>query len=138
MTTHPQQASIDHLIELEQKRCTALATGDLLALRQILSRDLLHTHTRGNCDNYDSYLEYMHSTLELLNIERGELRIRVYADAAVMTGKQTNTARLRNGDPQIMRIESKAIQVWAKEDDGHWRLTMFQATSLGPPVPVTI
>lgn len=127
---------VSHLLTLEQRRCEALAGGDLETLGQLLSRDLLHIHTRGNADNYESYLEYMRSFLEILKVERGELRVRLYGDAAVMTGSQANTARLRNGDPQIMRVESKAIQVWARESDGHWRLTTFQATAMGPPTPV--
>lgn len=131
---HPDLVS--HLLALEQKRCQALGNGDFETLGQLLSRDLLHVHTRGNSDNYESYLEYMRSFLEILKVERGELRVRLFGDAAVMTGAQTNTARLRNGDPQIMRVESKAIQVWAQEADGQWRLATFQATSLGPPTPV--
>lgn len=79
----------------------------------------------------------MQSTLELLKVERGELRVRHYGDGAVMTGVQVNTARLREGDGTVMRIESKAIQIWAKEADGQWRQTVFKTTSLGPPTPVT-
>lgn len=125
------------LLAREQQRCLALANGDFELLGDVLSRDLLHTHTRGNSDGYDSYLVYMQSTLELLNVERGELRIRQYGDAAVMTGIQVNTARLRGGDGTVMRIESKVVQVWAKEADGQWRVTVFQATALGPPIPVS-
>lgn len=129
--------AVQAILEREQQRCQALATANFELLGDVLSRDLLHTHTRGNSDSYDSYLEYMRSTLELLNVERGELRIRQYGDAAVMTGVQVNTARLRGGDGTVMRIESKAIQVWAKEADGQWRVTVFQATALGPPTPVS-
>lgn len=132
-----QHPDIQTLLTREAQRCQALACGDFAALGDVLSRDLLHTHTRGNSDGYDSYLMYMQTTLELLNVERGELRIRHYGDAAVMTGVQVNTARLRGGDGTLMRIESKAIQVWAKEADGQWRVTAFQATSLGPPTPVS-
>jgi ketosteroid isomerase-like protein len=136
MTTSDQHPDIQALLKREEQRCQALASGDFELLGDVLSRDLLHTHTRGNSDGYDSYLVYMQSTLELLNVERGELRVRQYGDAAVMTGVQVNTARLREGDGTVMRIESKAIQVWAKEADGQWRLTVFQATALGPPTPV--
>ncbi|EJM22915.1 ketosteroid isomerase-like enzyme [Pseudomonas sp. GM21] len=125
-----------HILDLENKRCAALGSGDLSTLGQLLSRDLLHVHTRGNSDSYESYLDYMRSFLEVLKVERGELRVRIYGETAVMTGTQVNTARLRIGDPQVMRIESKAMQVWAKEADGQWRLAAFQATPIGVPTPV--
>lgn len=132
-----QQPTHQMLLEREQLRCLALVNGDFDLLGEVLSRDLLHTHTRGNSDGYDSYLEYMQQKLELLNVERGELRIREYGSVAVMTGIQVNTARLRSGDGVVMRIESKVVQVWVKEWDGQWRVTIFQATALGPPTPVS-
>jgi hypothetical protein len=138
MTTSDSDHQPTHqkLLEREQQRCLALVNAEFDLLGEVLSRDLLHTHTRGNSDSYDSYLEYVQQKLELLNVERGELRIREYGSVAVMTGIQVNTARLRSGDGTVMRIESKVVQVWAKESDGQWRVTVFQATALGPPTPV--
>jgi hypothetical protein len=137
MLESDQQVDTQELLEREQQRCRALVAGDFGLLGEILSRDLLHTHTRGNSDGYDSYLDYVQSKLELLNVERGELRIRQYGTVAVMTGTQVNTARLRSGDHTVMRIESKVVQVWVKESDGKWRITVFQATALGPPTAIT-
>ena len=136
MSEHHPTTQEQVILDLERARCASLGNGDLEALGQLLSRDLVHVHTRGNSDGYESYLEYMRSFLQVLKVERGDLRVRVYGDTAVMTGTQVNTARLRNGDPQVMRIESKAMQVWAKEVDGHWRQVAFQATPVGVPTPV--
>lgn len=136
MSFEEDRSTREHLLGLERKRCDALASGDFVTLGQLLSRDLLHVHTRGNTDGFDSYLEYMRSTLELLKVERGELRVRLYGKAATMDGVQINTARLRQGTGEVMQITSRALQVWAKEPDGQWRMTQFQATALGPPTPV--
>lgn len=128
------EISVPNLVlKREQQRCQALASDDFSTLAELLSKDLLHVHTRGNSDTYESYLRYVQETLQLLNVERGELRVRHYGDTVIMSGKQANTACLRNGDGTVMLVESHVLQVWNKEIDGEWRLTSFQATALGAP-----
>lgn len=129
------QSELATVHELEQARCRALAADDIAALRNILSSDLLHTHTRGNSDDFESYLAYIQQTIDILQVERAQLRLRHHGDAIVMTGLQSNIARLRGGDGGVVRVESKAVQVWVREADCQWRLSVFQATSLGPPIP---
>lgn len=117
----------------ERLRCNSLAAENFEQLAEVLSKDLLHVHTRGNSDNYESYLQYVQSKLRLLNVARGELLLRQYGDAVVMTGTQTNTAEIREGDGTVLEIQAHVTQVWVKEADGEWRLASFQATSLGAP-----
>lgn len=128
--------TLDKVLRRERARCRALATDNFEQLADVLSKDLLHVHTRGNSDSYETYLHYVQHILQLINVERGELRLRQYGDSVVMTGKQTNTACLREGDGTVLVIESLVTQVWAREADGEWRLASFQATSLGAPKPL--
>lgn len=126
----------DHLLQLEQQRCDALMRGDFNRLSELISDELTHVHTRGNVDGRESYLHYMREILEVREVRRSELRVRVFGDAAVMTGQQLSSARLRGKD-MTATVSSFVTQVWAREADGAWRQVSFQATGLGelpPPI----
>jgi ketosteroid isomerase-like protein len=125
-----------HLLQLERQRCDALMRGDFDRLRELISADLTHVHTRGNVDGQDSYLHYMRQILEVKDVVRSELRVRVFGNAAVMTGRQLSSSCLRGRDT-VVTVESFVTQVWAREADGAWRQVAFQATGLGelpPPI----
>jgi len=123
------------LISLESARCRHIVMQEFDALRELLSSELIHTHTRGNQDTRDSYLEYLRKVVEILDLRREDLHVQWVGDkAAVMHGKQFNRARLR-GHTDEVHVEAQVIQVWALESDGNWRQLAFQATALGPLPP---
>ncbi len=122
------------LLELERRRCEAIAADDVAALRELLAPTLVHTHTRGNRDSLDSYLEYVTGTVDILDVQRRDMRVDVYANCAVMTGHQTNTARLRGSEDQPITVEAEVIQVWV-QGNGPWQQVAFQATPVGTPPP---
>jgi ketosteroid isomerase-like protein len=123
-------------MEREQERCRCIVEQDFDALHELLSPALIHTHTRGNTDDRDSYLRYVREVVEILDLQRPSLRVIALGhDAAVMHGKQVNRARLRGQDGKEARVEAMVTQVWALEGDGQWRLIAFHATPLGAPPP---
>ena len=123
------------LISLESARCRHIVMQEFDALRELLSSALIHTHTRGNQDNRDSYFEYLENVVEILDLRREDLHVQCVGDrAAVMHGKQINRARLRGHSDEV-RVEAQVIQVWALESDGNWRELAFQATALGALPP---
>ena len=133
----PSNPSAEELLQLEQRRCDAVATGDETTLRELLSPTLIHVHTRGNQDSLESYLEYLTRTVEILRVQRRDVSVQVHERFAVMTGHQTNTARQRGTDTEPIQVEGQVMQVWAKTDSG-WQQVAFQATPLGaaaPPLP---
>ena len=91
-------------------------------------------HTRGNQDSLESYLAYVAERVDILDVTRRDLDVSVYGDCAVMTGHQTNTARLRGFDTEPIEVEAQVMQVWAKTDE-RWQQVAFQATPLGEPPP---
>jgi hypothetical protein len=126
---------IDQILTLEDERCRCIVEQRFDRLGELLSKRLIHTHTRGNVDTYDSYLSYVANVVELLELRREALQVVVLNDqAAVLHGRQINRAR-RRGDTEEVRVEAMVTQVLAREDDGQWRMVAFQATSLGPPPP---
>jgi ketosteroid isomerase-like protein len=137
MSSSRNQLGVTELLELEQRRCEALAKDDFAALREVLAPTLTHVHTRGNQDSLESYLTYVAERVDILNVTRRDLDVSVYGDCAVMTGHQTNTARLRGLDTEPIEVEAQVMQVWIKTDE-RWQQVAFQATPLGeapPPIP---
>ena len=125
------------LLAREQERCRCIVEQDFSALRDLLSADLVHTHTRGNVDNRDSYLRYAQEVVQILELQREDLRvIALGPDAAVMHGKQLNRARLRGQAGDEVRVTAMLTQAWAREADGVWRLVACHATPLGAPPPM--
>lgn len=125
----------EHLLALERERGRCIVAEDTAALRELLSERLVHTHTRGNSDDRESYLAFVTGLIQVLDVQRVGLRVIPLGDAAaVMHGKQVNTARKRGSEEQVV-VESVVTQVWAREADGRWRMVAFQATPLGAPPP---
>ncbi len=123
-----------HLIALEEERCRAIVGQRFDRLSELLSERLTHTHARGNHDDKGSYLAFAGGVIESLELVRSDLRVTLLGDAAVMHGKQVNRARKR-GAPEVIKVESMVTQVWAREDDGVWRVLAFHASALGALPP---
>jgi len=124
----------DQLVALELERCRCLVEQDFDRLGEILSSDLVHTHTRGNSDDRSNYLRFMQTVVESLDVQREGLQVRLFGDTAVMHGKQLNRSRLR-GTSNEVSVEAQVTQVWTKEADGVWRQVAFHSTPLGAPPP---
>jgi hypothetical protein len=125
-------ADVAAVLEAEQKRCDFIRLQDYAALRQLLHPDLIHVHTRGNQDNRDSYLKFITEVIEILEVKREGVSVKLYGDCAVMSGVQINTVRARNKD-EILVVKTQLLQVWLRSDG--WQQVAFQATALGPLPP---
>lgn len=123
------------VLALEAERCRYLVDEDYEHLAGLLSERLIHTHTRGNVDDRASYLRYVAGVIELLDVQRSDLRTLPVGDrAVVLHGRQVNRARKR-GETDEVTIESMVTQVFEREADGRWRLVVFQASPLGALPP---
>jgi ketosteroid isomerase-like protein len=117
----------DTLVHLEQERCAAMMAGDRERLKQLLHPDLIHVHAKGQVDSFDSYFASGGFKVDYTRVERfDDLRIRVFGDAALMTGRQLLEA-VRKTSGEHVRIDSQVIQVWARNGT-RWRQIAFQTT----------
>ncbi|QFZ85099.1 DUF4440 domain-containing protein [Variovorax paradoxus] len=114
------------LRELEGQRCVAMVAGDLPRLRQLLHRDLIHVHAKGQVDTHESYFASGGFKVNYTRLERGELTVRVLGDSALMTGRQLLEA-VRKANGEHVRIESQVMQIWVREG-GSWQQLAFQTT----------
>lgn len=134
MTTTP--TTTDTLLALEAERGRCLVEQRFDRLRELLSTRLIHTHTRGNADDRESYLAFVSGVIQTLSSHREDLRVVPLGEhAALMHGKQVNRSRHRQSGAEV-EVASTVTQVWAREDDDQWRLVAFHATPLGAPPPV--
>ncbi|WP_084099532.1 DUF4440 domain-containing protein [Demequina sp. NBRC 110051] len=120
------------ILALEERRRRALLDLDEAALRDIYDEHLIHIHAPGLTHTKEQLVEHALTRSPYLDIERGELLIRVVGDVAVMTGSLTN--RLRNPDGSERTVNGQVTQVVRRGDDGAWRFLSFQMTPMGEEV----
>jgi hypothetical protein len=121
---------VDELIALEQERCRATSARDWSSLGELLDPDFTYTHTGGDIEDREQYLAAIRT--RNLRIQRTSVAVRVYGDAAVMTGEGVFTLHEMPGDapgppPVIQVMEQAILQTWIRREAG-WRLVAFQGT----------
>lgn len=127
MTTVPSTDDIQsHLIDLEQQRCRAMMAADIERLQQLLHRDLIHVHAKGQVDGFDSYFSTGGFNVHYNRLERFDLKVRVLGSSALMTGRQILVGTRKNGTGTV-NIDSQVMQVWVL-DGGRWQQIAFQTT----------
>ena len=115
------------LVQLEQDRCRALLTANGERLKQLMHPDLFHVHARGNVEDFDSYtgsalLKSSYTTLQRFE----DLSVRVFGDAALMTGRQLAISSRKATGEQVY-IDSMVTQVWARNGE-RWQQLSYQTT----------
>lgn len=114
------------LRHLEADRCRAMVAGDTGRLRQLLHKDLIHVHAKGQVDSYESYFASGGFKVNYTRVDRSDLEIRVLGSTALMTGRQILEA-VRKANGEQVWIDSRVMQVWVRED-GNWQQIAFQTT----------
>ena len=114
------------LSSLEDRRCAALIQGDVARLAELLSDDLLWTHSSARQDTKSSFLAALgEGSTRYLEIQRSEEKIRVRGDLAVFTGVADMRA-IVNAEEKVLR--NRYLNVWTRED-GRWRMLAWQSTA---------
>lgn len=112
----------------EARRVEALLKADVGALDPLLAPDLTYMHSSGVLDTKESFLSSLSSgTLKYLGLDESDLRVRVYGDLAVLTGRAAVRAARGN---ESVALSLALTGVYAKGGDGGWRLVAWQTTRL--------
>ncbi|MFF7331770.1 YybH family protein [Streptomyces sp. NPDC090306] len=120
------------LLDLEERRRAALVAVDLPALDDMFDESLVHIHAPGLTHSKAQLLEHVATRRAYLDSARGELRIRLIGDVAVMTGRLTNRLRSPGGQERV--LGGVVTQVVRRCADGRWRFLSFQMTPDGEHV----
>lgn len=115
----------DHaaVIALEARRCDAIAASNLSVLADVLADDYLHVLAPGQVLDKQGYIELIRSAPR--TPRRGMLRVRMYGDAAVVTGDLDN--HLGAPGEEIRTVPAFCTQV-ARKQDGQWRFVSYILT----------
>jgi hypothetical protein len=120
MATEDDKKSV---LDLEARRCAAIGSGDLAALREILADDYLHVGGAGSTSDKEAYVKTIGGSPRAP--ERANLKVRLYGDAAVLTGDLLNRIGAPGEPPKV--VDTFATQV-AVRQGGAWRFVSFQLT----------
>jgi hypothetical protein len=117
----------DMIIELDRKRMTAMAQKDTAALKNMLCKGLVYTHSSGRQDTKQSLIDAMESgTTVYTAMEPSEVKAQDLGNAVVLTGVaaiRTNS----NGKPNAFRVRFTDVY---ENQNGTWRMITWQSTKL--------
>jgi ketosteroid isomerase-like protein len=113
--------------ELTQVACEsgrAYAVRDLSALDRLTASDYVQTDVRGGILKRAQWLEFVRDRKSELAVECENVDVRIYGEAAVVTGRWIYIAHKAVGD---VVTHSRWTSVWTKYPDG-WKRHVFQNT----------
>ena len=111
--------------ELEARRYQAMTEADVATLGELLSSDLVYTHSDASSDSKQSYLDRLASGhFDYGPMDHPETSVVVHGDCAIVVGDMRGEVRISG---QLRVLNSRALAVWVRED-GRWLLLAFQPT----------
>jgi ketosteroid isomerase-like protein len=114
-----------HIRELEARRYQAMTDGDVSTLDQLLSADLVFTHSDTSVDTKQSYLDKVRrGFFNYGPLSHPERVIVVHGDCAIVAGDMRGEIQI---DGQTRVLNSSVLVVWTREND-NWLLLAFQPT----------
>ena len=120
----------ENLEKLAQALTNAERKGDVAFLAHTLADDFVGIGPRGFILTKDEWLaRHKSGDLRYESFELDEVKIRVYGDAAVLTGRETTKVKYRGEDQQA---ELRTTEVFVKQA-GQWQLAGLQLSPIAPP-----
>jgi ketosteroid isomerase-like protein len=110
---------------LEARRYQAMTDGDIAALDDLLSADLVYAHSDATRDTKQSYLDRIaNGYFDYGPLTHPEEAIVVHGDCAIVTGDMRGEVQVA-GKQRV--LNSSALAVWVREGE-KWVLLAFQPT----------
>lgn len=126
--TQADTLSRSQIDDLEDRRYTAMVDGDLTVLGDLLSDDVIYTHSNASVDTKASYLDRLRSgDLVYHSLEHTTDGVVSRPGVVIIGGTMSGSIHLHG---VAKSLNSRVVAVWVAED-GRWRLAAFQPT----PVP---
>ena len=134
-------ATIDEIKTLEERRYRAMLAGDTVVLDELCSDDLIYTHSKADFDDKPTYLHKVGSRyFTYLEITHPADRILLVDSAALVTGRMT--AKVFGGRHDRARRQSLSCGLGARAqrlevhclpaDTDHRRLTSIVRSLVAP------
>ena len=115
------------IIDLDKKRMTATAQKDIAALKTMLCKGLVYTHSSGRQDTKQSLIEGMESgTTVYTSMVPSEVKAQDLGNAVVLTGVAAISVN-SNGKANSFRVRFTDVY---ENQNGTWRMVTWQSTKL--------
>jgi ketosteroid isomerase-like protein len=115
------------VIDLDQKRMTAMAQKDISTLKTLLSDDLIYTHSSARLDTKESLIGNMESGSTVYTaVEPSDVKAQDLGDAVVLTGS-CRISVMSQGRPNSFSV--RFTDVYANKG-GRWQMVTWQSTRL--------
>jgi len=119
--------SIQQLLELEKRFQDAIMVNDPDAIEGFVTDDWIIVNADGRIIEKDRFLAVVKSgTLTHDAMTLDELRVRIYGDTAVVTGRATSAGKFM--EAKFATLE-RATDVFVRAD-GQWRCVLTQLTKI--------
>jgi len=118
------------LVQLVKELNEASVKADIAFFERVLHEDYAHHRPGGEVENRAQYLENRKTRrVEYESLLADDIKVRVYGDAAVVTGRSTAKGKDQHGQ-QIERRRWTRVLV---RRDGRWQFVNFHATPVPKP-----
>ena len=116
------------LLEIEQIRIKAYIDFNRQALEEILTDDYDYVTSRGNIITRSQLISALENRDFVFDsIDLDEVRIRVYGDAAVMTGKLHEVGK---SGTEPFDEAFRFTRIFIKQADGNWRSVAYHSSKI--------
>ena len=117
----------DMIIELDRKRMTAMAQKDVAALKNMLCKSLVYTHSSARQDTKQSLIDGMESGKTVYtSIVPSEVKAQDFGNVVVLTGIAAISVN-SNGTPNAFRVRFTDVY---ENQNGTWRMVTWQSTKI--------
>jgi hypothetical protein len=115
------------IIDLDKKRMTAMAQKDTAALKGMLCKGLIYTHSSGRQDTKQSLIEGMESgSTVYTSLVPSDVKAQDLGNAVVLTGVAAISVNSK-GKPNSFRVRFTDVY---ENQNGTWRMVTWQSTKL--------
>ncbi|MDH7500655.1 MAG: nuclear transport factor 2 family protein [candidate division NC10 bacterium] len=122
-----QNDPTDEIRQVEQRWMAGIMSKDQKALEEILSPDLIYTHSSGVVESKAEYISSVcGGSLRYDSVTYEAPVIRIFGITGVMAAKATMVG-MNKGQP--FNAQMRILHVWVKEA-GEWRLVAHQTTRI--------
>jgi hypothetical protein len=115
------------IIERDRQRMTAMAQKDTAALKSMLCKGLVYTHSSARQDTKESLIQGMETgTTVYTSVVPSDVKAQDLGNAVVLTGVAAISVS-SNGKPNSFRV--RFTDVWENQN-GTWRMIAWQSTKI--------
>ena len=118
------QPAVEAVRTAEAQRIRALLAADFATVERLLADELTYTHANAKVDAKAVYLEpFLSGRTRYQRLEPSEMSIRVYGEAAIVTGRMLSVALVAGAES---RTDLRFTSVWIFRD-ARWQMAAWHS-----------